>query len=99
MEHSVAEILRAEVERATCECQRTRRNLRYARSEGHGDNQVADAARLSDSAVEVLTVSLERLNQFIVHGIIPDDLKKPQSKAGAEMDSKILTPAMRFGKR
>jgi hypothetical protein len=32
--------------------------------------------------VEALALSLERLNQFIVHGIVPDDLKEPQSKEG-----------------
>jgi hypothetical protein len=45
-----------------------------------GDSEVSNAARLHDSAVEALILSLERLNQFIVHGIVPDDLKKPRSK-------------------
>ena len=62
---NVVEILRREAERASHECQRTRRNLKYLRLASPNDGEISNAERLHDSAVEALALSLERLNQFI----------------------------------
>jgi outer membrane PBP1 activator LpoA protein len=78
----ISEILRAELERATRQHEEAKRkfwrvsaDIRSEQSQPDGTRRVQNAAIEQNGAMKALAATLRRMNEFLMDGTVPEDLR------------------------